>query len=104
MSNKGIAWSSDKDLYGETAYTYDQVVPPPNWREQYPEYSDNFPFPKLHEDEAFQVWMRTAGLPYFSKLALRNDDDTMEIGRYTIEIMDCKYKHVLAQTQRPGSY
>ena len=91
MTNKGIAWDSDKDLYGTTHYNYSQVVPPPYWRERYPEYSDNFPFPKLHEDEAFQVWMRTAGLPFFSKLARRNDDDAMEIGRYMIEVRDCKY-------------
>ena len=91
MSNKDIAWSSDKDLYGTTKYTMDQVVPPPNWRERMPEYNDNFPFPDLHDDEAFQVWMRTAGLPTFSKLALRNDDDVMESGRYVIEIYDCKY-------------
>ena len=91
MTDNGIAWSSDKDLYGTTQYKLDEVVPPPNWRETMPEYSDNFPFPKLHEDEAFQVWMRTAGLPTFSKLALRNDDDVMESGRYVIEIYDCEY-------------
>jgi hypothetical protein len=91
MTNQSIAWSSDKDLYGTTQYKRDQVVPPPNWRERIPEYNDNFPFPDLHEDEAFQVWMRTAGLPTFSKLALRNDDDVMESGRYVIEIFDCEY-------------
>ena len=90
MSNQGIAWSSDKDLYGPTKYELSQVVPPPNWRERYPEYNETFQFPDLHEDEAFQVWMRTAGLPTFSKLALRNDDDDMEAGRYEIGIYDCK--------------
>ena len=92
MTSKGTAWGSDKDLYGTTKYKYGDVVPPPNWREQYPEYSENFPFKDLHEDDAFQVWMRTAGLPYFSKLALRNDDDEpMEMGRYEIRIYDCEF-------------
>ncbi|KAJ9630766.1 alkylphosphocholine resistance protein lem3 [Taxawa tesnikishii (nom. ined.)] len=88
MSNKGIAWDSDKDLYKTTAYTVDQVVPPPNWRVRYPTYNETFPLPDLHDDEAFQVWMRTAGLPSFSKLALRNDDTAMAVGRYQVDIHD----------------
>lgn len=92
MTDNDIAWSSDKDLYGVTKYKTDEVVPPPYWRERFPEYSDNFPFPDLHTDEAFQVWMRTAGLPTFSKLALRNDNETMQIGRYQVEIRDCEYQ------------
>ncbi len=90
MTSQNTAWNSDKDLYGKTKYTHDQVSPPPNWREQYPEYSDEFPFPDLHTNDAFQVWMRTAGLPTFSKLALRNDNEPMEPGRYEIRIYDCK--------------
>lgn len=90
MSNKGIAWDSDKDLYKTTAYTVDQVVPPPNWRVRYPTYNETFPLPDLHDDEAFQVWMRTAGLPSFSKLALRNDDTAMAVGRYQVDIHDCE--------------
>ena len=88
MTRDGIAWSSDADLYGQTKYNYEDVVPPPNWRKRYPVYNSSFPFPDLHTDEAFQVWMRTAGLPTFSKLALRNDDEPMPIGRYEIEIYD----------------
>lgn len=90
MTTDGTAWSSDAELYKPTVYTYDEVVPPPNWRAQYPEYSDNFPFPALHTDDAFQVWMRTAGLPTFSKLKLRNDSTAMQIGTYDMEIWDCK--------------
>lgn len=90
MTGNNIAWDSDKDLYGQTNYEYGQVVPPVNWREQYPEYNETFPFPNLKEWDAFQVWMRTAGLPTFSKLALRNDNEPMEAGRYQIEIRDCK--------------
>lgn len=90
MTSTGIAWSSDAALYKPTNYTYDQVSPPPNWRLKYPEYSDNFPFPALHTDEGFQVWMRTAGLPTFSKLALRNDNEGMQPGTYDMAIWDCK--------------
>lgn len=91
MTNKGIAWSSDKKLYQNTSYTTDQVVPPLNWRLQYPEYSADYPFPDLHDWEEFQVWMRTAGLPTFSKLALRNDTGTMTSGRYQVNIYDCEW-------------
>ncbi|GAB7352963.1 hypothetical protein MBLNU459_g3534t1 [Dothideomycetes sp. NU459] len=88
MTNKGIAWSSDKDLYGKTAYTEDQVSPPPDWRERFPTYNSSFPLPSLHTSEEFQVWMRTAGLPAFSKLALRNDSAIMPSGRYQVDIYD----------------
>lgn len=90
MTNKNIAWDSDKDLYGQTAYTVDQVSPPPNWRKKYPTYNESFPLPSLHTWEEFQVWMRTAGLPNFSKLSLRNDNTTMTSGTYQVDIYDCK--------------
>lgn len=32
--------------------------------------------------------MRTAGLPAFSKLALRNDDQTMKCGVYQLDIVN----------------
>ncbi|KAF2755520.1 Lem3/Cdc50 [Pseudovirgaria hyperparasitica] len=87
MTENGIAWGSDADLYGDTAYKADQVVPPPNWQPRYENgrYNDST-LPNLHTDYAFQVWMRTAGLPAFSKLALRNDNEAMKLGRYRIEI------------------
>ncbi|THZ89113.1 Lem3/Cdc50 [Aureobasidium pullulans] len=88
MTNKGIAWSSDGDLYKNTAYTADQVSPPPNWRIMYPEYNESIPIPNIHDWEEFHVWMRTAGLPSFSKLALRNDTATMRSGQYEMEIRD----------------
>ncbi|KAF2223198.1 ligand-effect modulator 3 family [Elsinoe ampelina] len=89
MTNRGIAWGSDKDIYGKTAYTPDQVVPPVNWRYRYPRYdNDQFPIPNLSEWEEFQVWMRTAGLPTFSKLARRNDTTPMSVGRYEVRIDD----------------
>ena len=87
MTNKNIAWASDQKLYGKTAYTFDQVAPPPNWAAKYPNnYTADNPPPDLSQDQAFQVWMRTAGLPAFSKLALRNDNDMMKHGRYQVDI------------------
>ena len=91
MTNKGIAWNSDKELFKQTVYTADQVVPPVNWRVQYPEYSSSIPIPNIQEMEEFHVWMRTAGLPTFSKLALRNDTAVMASGRYQVDIYDCRF-------------
>ncbi|KAI9777002.1 MAG: hypothetical protein M1839_009146 [Geoglossum umbratile] len=87
MSQKGIAWPSDKALYGPTKYKVDEIAVPPNWQTRWPKgYTAENPPPDLEEDEAFQVWMRTAGLPTFSKLARRNDNATMESGFYQIDI------------------
>ncbi|KAH7148830.1 ligand-effect modulator 3 family [Dactylonectria macrodidyma] len=84
-----IAWSSDKDLYGETESKYNEVLPPPNWRERYPDgYTKENPPPNLKEWPAFQVWMRTAGLPTFSKLYQRNNSDAMTAGRYEVIVDD----------------
>ncbi|OAG45177.1 hypothetical protein AYO21_00525 [Fonsecaea monophora] len=88
MTNRSIAWSSDASLYKKTKYTNEQVAPPPNWIKRYPNYTDEHPIPDLSQYEEFQVWMRTAGLPTFSKLALRNDDDKMTAGIYQMEIYD----------------
>ena len=94
MPTKGTSWNSDADLYAEVTpgnpYNYGDVVPPPNWRQQYPAYNSTFPFPNLNTNDHFQVWMRTAGLPTFSKLYRRNDDEAMAVGRYQIDIYDCE--------------
>ncbi|KAM0341407.1 hypothetical protein ACHAPU_010050 [Fusarium lateritium] len=90
-NNSGISWDSDKDLYGETDYNYDDIVPPPYWQERYPDgYSKKTPPPNLKEWEAFQVWMRTAGLPTFSKLYQRNDTQEMWPGTYDL-VIDYRY-------------
>lgn len=89
MTNQsGISWDSDKSLYGKTKYTFDQVVPPPNWVERYNnnKYNSQDELPDLVNMEDFQVWMRTAGLPVFSKLYQRNDDQVMSSGYYNITI------------------
>ena len=90
MTNKGIAWASDKELYKKTEYTRFEVEPPPNWKERYPDgYTAENDIPDVSEYEEFIVWMRTAGLPTFSKLSRRNDNTTMKAGTYQIDIQDC---------------
>ncbi|KAK2874982.1 hypothetical protein FQN49_001882 [Arthroderma sp. PD_2] len=88
MTNKGISWSSDKDLYKPTKYTHDQVVPPQNWKARYPDgYTEENPPPNVQDWEELQVWMRTAGLPTFSKLAMRNKENVpMKAGTYQVDI------------------
>jgi hypothetical protein len=84
----GTSWSHEADLYGKTAYKADEVVPPPFWKDQWPEDGYNSTgLPDLHTWEQFQVWMRTAGLPTFSKLAQRSVDDTvMRAATYRLKI------------------
>ena len=95
MQNRtNIAWNSDKALYGNfpSDMKFDEVTPPPNWALRYPKgYTASNPPPNLGEDEAFMVWMRTAGLPTFSKLAQRNDVATMRAGTYRVKILLREY-------------
>jgi hypothetical protein len=87
MTNKGIAWSTDRNRFKKSQYTNDQVVPPPNWVKRFPNgYTDENPIPDISTWEEFQNWMRTAGLPTFTKLALRNDTTPMQAGTYTVDI------------------
>lgn len=89
-SEEGIAWSSDKDLYKNlTDPDYDLIIPPPNWRRQYPDerYSSKYPPPNLNTEEHFISWMRTAALPsFFKPWAFGNE--TLKAGTYSIEIVD----------------
>lgn len=93
MTDKGISWDSDKALYGPTKYKVDEIAVPPNWEKRWSKagYTEDHPPPNLKDDEAFQVWMRTAGLPTFSKLALRNDNDSMTSGMYQVDIGFSRY-------------
>ncbi|XPS90650.1 alkylphosphocholine resistance protein lem3, variant 2 [Ascochyta lentis] len=90
MTANGTSWAHEGDLYGKTKYKPSDVVPPPNWQEQYIDgsYESLDELPDLHTWEAFQVWMRTAGLPTFSKLAQRNDHDVLKAGTYRLKIYD----------------
>lgn len=87
QNHTNIAWASDGALYGKTKYTnFTDIVPPPNWRVRFPNGYTPENVPDLSKDQAFQVWMRTAGLPVFSKLAQRNDTAPMKAGRYQVTI------------------
>lgn len=92
MTNKGIAWESDKALIKQSQYNKWQVVPPPNWKDYNYETQG---LPDLHENEEFMVWMRTAGLPSFSKLARRNDQTAMQPGRYQMSINYSMWSDIL---------
>ncbi|RKP07507.1 transcription regulator [Thamnocephalis sphaerospora] len=88
FNDRGIAWPSDKKKYGPSSYQdYTNVLPPPNWASRYANgvYTKET-FPNLAEDEHFQVWMRTAGLPNFRKLYGRSDNTMLKRGNYTLEI------------------
>jgi hypothetical protein len=85
MSENGIAWNSDRALYKMTTYNASAIVVPPNWVRKW---NYTHKLPDLSTDEPFQVWMRTAGLPQFSKLALRADQAVMQKGLYEIAIYD----------------
>ncbi|KAJ7181113.1 cell cycle control protein [Mycena filopes] len=90
FSASGIAWPDEAKKYASDpvasgAYaSYDDIVPPPNWALRYPSYNATHPPPNLKTDERFQNWMRTAGLPTFTKLYGRNDNDKMRAGTYQI--------------------
>jgi hypothetical protein len=89
FTTAGTSWAHEGDLYGKTAYKADEVAVPPFWKEQYPD--DGYKtvgLPDLHTWEQFQVWMRTAGLPTFSKLAQRNDTGVLKQGTYLLKIYD----------------
>lgn len=95
MTKKGIAWSSDKEIIKTTQYKNWEVVPPPNWREKYPDgYTDGNPIPDLGGDEDYMVWMRTAALPTFSKLSRRNDTTAMQSGHYQLSIEDSMFGNI----------
>jgi len=87
FTQSGIAWPGEAKKYSATSgYTdnLDQVVPPPNWVLRFPNYSNASMIPNLQTDEHFQNWMRTAGLPTFTKLYGRNDTATLPAGQYQV--------------------
>lgn len=86
MTEHGIAWSTDRNRFKTTQYNASQVVPPPNWVNLFPNGYTDDNLPDIAEWESLQNWMRTAGLPTFSKLARRNDEDVLEPGVYSVDI------------------
>jgi hypothetical protein len=90
MTKQGIAWSSDGKLYKKTAYNGSEIVPPPNWIRRFPNGYTDF-IPDISQDQSLWVWMRTAGLPTLSKLAMRNDTAPLPQGQYELAIWDGKF-------------
>lgn len=86
MTDKGISWPTDRKRFKKTNYKASQIVPPPNWAKMYPDGYTNDNIPDLSQWEALMVWMRTAALPTFSKLAKRNDHDELGPGVYELDI------------------
>ena len=86
-SEKNIAWPGEAKKYAsKPGYDASQITPPPNWAKRFPDGYNDSNLPNLKEDEHFQNWMRVAGLPTFSKLFSRNDNDKLLAGTYTITV------------------
>lgn len=86
MTTDGIAWSSNNNRFKKTKYSYENIVPPPNWVKQFPDGYNESNVPDILTWEEFQNWMFTSALPDFYKLAMRNDDDAIEEGIYEVTI------------------
>lgn len=96
FSEEGISWPSDAQKYGPTKYNLSEIAPPKDWLGfnyrgtviNGTTWADVGSVFNPVEDEHFQVWMRTAGLPTFRKLYGRNLKDNLEPGTYELEIVD----------------
>ncbi|KAG6816939.1 hypothetical protein H0H87_001454 [Tephrocybe sp. NHM501043] len=89
FTSKGIAWPGEARKYvsAPNEQYNTSIVPPPNWALRFPYgYNESNPPPDLKSDEHFQNWMRTAGLPTFTKLYGRNDTAPMKKGTYRVII------------------
>ncbi|CDO93380.1 unnamed protein product [Kluyveromyces dobzhanskii CBS 2104] len=86
LTNKEISWSTDRKRYKKTKYNASQIVPPPNWSEKYPDGYTDDNIPDISTWEELQVWMRTAGLPKFYKLAAKNETSTLKKGTYEASV------------------
>ncbi|KAH3688993.1 hypothetical protein WICPIJ_000052 [Wickerhamomyces pijperi] len=88
LTDKDISWSVDRNKFKKTSYEAKDIVPPPNWYDKYPDGYTDDNMPDISTWYEFQVWMRTAGLPEFYKMALKNDSSkqTLTKGTYYIDI------------------
>lgn len=86
MTEKGIAWKTDKERFKKTKYKPSDVVPPPNWYKRFPNGYNETNMPDISKWYQFQNWMHPSALPLFYKLALRNDHDTLKKGVYQLNI------------------
>lgn len=75
-----IAWPSDAVSFGPTQYSITQITTPPAWKYYKGQDVSTGWTPSTlasfnpQQDQHFQVWMRTAGLPTFRKLYGKNQD------------------------------
>ncbi|CAO3686503.1 unnamed protein product [Umbelopsis ramanniana] len=91
FTDKGITWSSDQSRYGQTTADPSTIVPPPNWRDRYPNgYSAGNIFDPT-TDEHFQVWMRTSWFPTFRKLYAKYVNDEPFVGGQYMISVDLNY-------------
>ena len=100
FSEKGIAWTEDRNLYARSLWATTlpyktqistMLIPPPRWRKAFPEYASGYNdsnLPDLKQWERFQVWMRKAALPTFRKLWGINDTVGLAQSAYEIDITD----------------
>lgn len=91
LTQTGISWDADKHKYGTREATLSSLsssdnnisailIPPPKWQEVWAEKwgkgYNSTNLPDLASWEAFQVWMRVAGLPdfrYYIKRGINGD-------------------------------
>ncbi|ONH68676.1 Alkylphosphocholine resistance protein LEM3 [Cyberlindnera fabianii] len=86
MTNSGIAWATNKNRFKKTKYNASEVTPPPNWVKKFPNGYTEDNMPDISTWSEFQNWMQTPGLPKFSKMARRNDDDVLKAGTYQVTV------------------
>jgi hypothetical protein len=86
MTTEGIAWATNKNRFQKTKYKPTEVVPPPNWIKKFPDGYTEENMPDISTWQEFQNWMQTPGLPTFSKLIMRNDNESMASGIYEVEV------------------
>lgn len=86
LTNNDISWKTDRHRFKKTSYKASEIVPPPNWAKKFPKGYTDDNIPDLSTWGELQVWMRTAALPTFYKLALKNETAELPSGNYTTEI------------------
>ncbi|ODV75973.1 CDC50/LEM3 family protein [Cyberlindnera jadinii NRRL Y-1542] len=86
MTTEGIAWSTNHNRFKKTKYNASEVVPPPNWAKMYPDGYTEENMPDISTWQEFQNWMQAPGLPTFSKMVMRNDDDVLPSGTYQVTV------------------
>jgi hypothetical protein len=86
-----ITWPIDNRDFKSTEYNIESIIPPPNWRQRYPEWTAES-LEHFNLNEHFKVWMRVVATPDFKKLYGRNDAKVLERGLWRISIVDGNVK------------